>query len=41
MAKFQQLTLWKANGLSQHTEEQKTFTFVHNIQSKTSKKNGE
>jgi hypothetical protein len=31
MAKFLQLTLWIANGLSQHTEELKTFIFIHTI----------
>jgi hypothetical protein len=31
MAKFPQLALWNANGLTQHTEELETFTSVHNI----------
>jgi exonuclease III len=31
MAKFLQLALWNANGLSQHMEELKTFTSTHNI----------
>jgi hypothetical protein len=31
MAKFLQLALWKANGLTQHIEELKTFIFIHNI----------
>jgi exonuclease III len=31
MAKFLQLTLWNANGLSQHTEELKTFISIHYI----------
>jgi hypothetical protein len=30
-AKFLQLASWNANGLSQHTEELKTFISVHNI----------
>jgi exonuclease III len=31
MAKFLQLTLWKANGLTQHIEELKMFISHHNI----------
>jgi hypothetical protein len=31
MAKFLQLALWNANGLTQHTEELKTFISIHNI----------
>jgi hypothetical protein len=31
MAKFLQLALWNASGLTQHTEELKTFISVHNI----------
>jgi hypothetical protein len=31
MAKFLQLALWNANGVTQHTEELKTFTSIHNI----------
>jgi exonuclease III len=31
MAKFLQLTLWNANGLTQHIEELKTFISIHNI----------
>jgi exonuclease III len=31
MAKFLQLTLWNTNGVTQHTEEQKTFISIHNI----------
>jgi hypothetical protein len=31
MAKFLQLALWNANGLTQHTEEMKTFISIHNI----------
>jgi exonuclease III len=31
MAKLIQLTLWNANGLTQHTEEMKTFISIHNI----------
>jgi hypothetical protein len=31
MAKFLQLALWNANGLSQHTEELKTFISFHNV----------
>jgi hypothetical protein len=31
MARFLQLALWKANGLTQHTEELKTFICIHNI----------
>jgi hypothetical protein len=30
MAKFLQLALWKANGLTQQTEELKTFISIHN-----------
>jgi hypothetical protein len=30
MAKFLQLALWNANGLTQHTEELKTFISIHN-----------
>jgi hypothetical protein len=31
MAEFLQLALWNANGLTQHTEELKTFISIHNI----------
>jgi hypothetical protein len=31
MAKFLQLALWNPNGLTQHTEEQKTFISIHDI----------
>jgi hypothetical protein len=31
MAKFVQLTLWNASGLSQHTKGLKTFIPIHNI----------
>jgi hypothetical protein len=31
MAKFLQLSLWNANGLTQHTEELETFISIHNI----------
>jgi exonuclease III len=31
MAKFLQLALWNANGLTQHTEELETFISIHNI----------
>jgi exonuclease III len=31
MAKFLQLALWNVNGLSQHTEELKTFISIHNV----------
>jgi hypothetical protein len=31
MAKFLQLALWNANRLTQHTEELKTFTSIHDI----------
>jgi hypothetical protein len=31
MAKFLQLALWNANGLTQHTEELKMFIPSHNI----------
>jgi hypothetical protein len=31
MAKFLQLALWNANGLTPHTEEPKTFISIHNI----------
>jgi hypothetical protein len=31
MAKFLPLALWNANGRRHHTEEQKTFISVHNI----------
>jgi hypothetical protein len=31
MAKFLQPTLWNGNGLTQHTEELKTFISIHNI----------
>jgi hypothetical protein len=31
MAEFPQLALWNANGLTQHTEELKTFISIHNI----------
>jgi exonuclease III len=31
MSKFLQLALWNANGLTQHTEELKTFLSIHNI----------
>jgi exonuclease III len=31
MAKFIQLALWNVNGLSEHTEELKTFISIHNI----------
>jgi exonuclease III len=31
MAKFLQLALWNANGLTQHAEELKTFIPIHNI----------
>jgi exonuclease III len=31
MAKYLQLALWKARGLSQHTEELKTFISLHNL----------
>jgi hypothetical protein len=31
MAKFLQLALWNANGLTQHAEELKTFISVHKI----------
>jgi hypothetical protein len=31
MAKFLQLALWNTNGLSQHTEELKTFISIHSI----------
>jgi hypothetical protein len=31
MAKFLQLALWNANGLTQHTEALKTFISIHNI----------
>jgi hypothetical protein len=31
MAKFLKLALWNANGLTQHTEELKTFTSILNI----------
>jgi hypothetical protein len=31
MAKFLQIALWNTNGLSQHTEELKTFISIHNI----------
>jgi hypothetical protein len=31
MAKFLQLALWNANGLTQHTEELKIFISIHNI----------
>jgi hypothetical protein len=31
MTKFLQFALWNANGLLQHTEELKTFIFIHNI----------
>jgi hypothetical protein len=30
MVKFLQLALWNANGLTQHTEELKTFISIHN-----------
>jgi hypothetical protein len=30
MAKFLQLALWNTNGLTQHTEELKTFISIHN-----------
>jgi hypothetical protein len=29
MAKFLQFALWDANGLTQHTEELKTFISIH------------
>jgi hypothetical protein len=31
MAKFLQLALWNANGLTRHIEELKTFISIHNI----------
>jgi hypothetical protein len=31
MAKFLQLALWNASGLTQHAEELKTFISIHNI----------
>jgi hypothetical protein len=31
MVRFLQLALWKANGLTQHTEELITFISIHNI----------
>jgi exonuclease III len=31
MAKFLQLALWNANGLTQLTEELKTFISIHNV----------
>jgi hypothetical protein len=31
MAKFLQLALWNANGLTQHIEELKRFIYIHNI----------
>jgi hypothetical protein len=31
MAKFLQLALWNASGLTQHTEELKTFISINNI----------
>jgi hypothetical protein len=31
MDKFLQLALWNTNGLTQHTEELKTFISIHNI----------
>jgi hypothetical protein len=31
MAKFLQLALWNANGLTQHIEERETFISIHNI----------
>jgi hypothetical protein len=31
MAKLLQLALWNAKGLTQHTEELKTFNSIHNI----------
>jgi hypothetical protein len=31
MARFLHLALWNANGLTQHTEEIKTFMYIHNI----------
>jgi hypothetical protein len=31
MAKFLQLTLWRANGLTQHTEQLETLISIHNI----------
>jgi hypothetical protein len=31
MAKFLKLALWKANGLTQHTEELQTVITIHNI----------
>jgi hypothetical protein len=31
MAKFLQLALWNANGLTQHAEELITFICIHNI----------
>jgi hypothetical protein len=32
MAKFLHLALWNANGLSQYTEELRTFIPIHNIE---------
>jgi hypothetical protein len=31
MAKFLQLSMWNANGLTKHTEELKTFIFINFI----------